>query len=455
MTNITRLQLRRGLAADWTLRNEVLRQAEPGFEIDTGKIKYGDGTTPWNTLPYATGGGGGISISETKPSDPGDGDLWFDSETGDIFIYYEDGTSSQWVQTVSGLSGGTDLRSRLGALESRTTDEEALNITQNGRLAAIEAYAQQSYNDIINGAFDIWQRGTSFSQAAAYTADRWVQATDKTATLSRQAFTPGAAPVAGYEGQFFLRHAVSAGGSFQVVQQRIEDVRTFAGETVTLSYWAKADAAVNNVVIIEQNFGTGGSTAVATSPVTHALTTSWARYTATFSVPSIAGKTIGTNSFLEVRVIRTIDALAHTIDLWGVQLEAGSIATPFRRNAPSIQAELAACQRYYYRKNAETAFGDFGSGFLYSSTGALAFMQYPVPMRIAPTSAETTGTAANYRVMAVVATAATAVPTLDTARSTSTHATILVNVGANTQGQGIILEAANTAGAFLGFSAEL
>jgi hypothetical protein len=209
------------------------------------------------------------------------------------------------------------------------------------------------------------------------------------------------------------------------------------------------------VVIIEQNFGTGGSTAVATPPVTHALTTSWARYTATFSVPSIAGKTIGTNSFLEVRVIRTIDALAHTIDLWGVQLEAGSIATPFRRNAPSIQAELAACQRYYYRKNAETAFGDFGSGFLYSSTGALAFMQYPVPMRIAPTSAETTGTAANYRVMAVVSTAATAVPTLDTARSTSTHATILVNVGANTQGQGIILEAANTAGAFLGFSAEL
>ena len=244
-------------------------------------------------------------------------------------------------------------------------------------------------NEIINGAFDFWQRGTSFTQASSYTADRWQQSTDKTATISRQTFTPGAAPVAGYEGAFFLRHAASAGGSFQVVQQRVEDVRTFAGQTVTLSYWAKADAAVNNVVIMEQDFGTGGSSAVATSSVTHALTTSWARYTATISVPSITGKTIGTNSSLIVRVIRTIDALAHTVDIWGVQLEPGTVANDFRRNANSIQGELAACQRYYYQWVNSAVDAQFGPTSRASTIFSSMTFFLPVSMRTTPTVVST------------------------------------------------------------------
>lgn len=47
----TRIQLRRGIASEWT--NQVLYAGEVGFETDTGKFKIGDGTTAWNSLDYA------------------------------------------------------------------------------------------------------------------------------------------------------------------------------------------------------------------------------------------------------------------------------------------------------------------------------------------------------------------------------------------------------------------
>lgn len=46
-------RLRRDTAANWASVNPVLRLAEPGLETDTRKVKYGDGSTAWNSLPYA------------------------------------------------------------------------------------------------------------------------------------------------------------------------------------------------------------------------------------------------------------------------------------------------------------------------------------------------------------------------------------------------------------------
>lgn len=324
----------------------------------------------------------------------------------------------------------------------------------------------QTPNAIINGAFDIWQRGTSSTTAGYTTADRWKSAWDGTGTrtISQQAFTLGTAPVAGYEGAYFYRFAQSTAGSGATFNnfavQAIESVRTFAGQVVTVSFWAKSNATRNITPIFEQYFGTGGSPSATSSiqGTAVSLTTSWVRYSQTFSIASIAGKTLGTNGndALVLNFQSGTNNATQTIDLWGVQVELGYVATPFRRNSSSIQGELAACQRYYYRKNADVAFGDFGSGFYNATTTALVFIQYPVSMRAIPASVETTGTASNYRVMATgSAPSATVVPSLDTARSSSTHATISVTVATATAGQGVILEANNTASAYLGFSAEL
>jgi hypothetical protein len=244
-------------------------------------------------------------------------------------------------------------------------------------------------NAIINGAFDIWQRGTSFTTGNAYSADRWVVNSNATFTASRQTFTPGTAPVAGYEGQFFFRFDKASGGTFGVMAQKIEDVRSFAGETITLSFWAKvATGTLTLEPYIAQNFGSGGSSEVGATTSTITVGTSWTRHSVSYAVPSISGKTIGTGSYLEISVGRALTSSAYVLDIWGVQLEAGSTATAFRRNANSLQGELAACQRYYWRNTPGGSYSAHGNGNAYTTTQAQIILNPPVTMRIAPTSVD-------------------------------------------------------------------
>lgn len=235
-------------------------------------------------------------------------------------------------------------------------------------------------NKIINGDFGVWQRGTSFTTgngAYVYTSDRWVTYFygNNTTSVTRQSFTAGSAPVAGYEGQFFTR--VNSTNTQVYFAQFIEDVRTFAGQTVTVSFWAKAASAATLTLNLVQQFGSGGSTLVSTS-VNRSITTSWDRYTWTLNVPSISGKTIGTNSHLDLEFVFGTN---NNLDLWGVQVEAGSVATPFTTATGTIQGELAACQRYYWQTDMSNAL--MGSAY---STSALMFnVVFPVTMRTTPT----------------------------------------------------------------------
>ena len=251
-------------------------------------------------------------------------------------------------------------------------------------------------NKIINGDFGIWQRGTSFSNPTdgQYIADRWAHygnGSGATKTLSQQTFTPGTAPVAGYEGQYFFRFAQSVAGTtatYNGFRQRVEDVRTFAGQTITVSFWAKADATRTLTTGLIQGFGSGGSGDVSTAGTANTLTTSWVRYSNTISVPSVSGKTIGTSSYLAVN-FDLANNTAQTVDIWGVQLEAGSTATPFQTATGTKQGELAACQRYYYRASASLAYSQLSqSGFADGTTTVVAPIAVPVVMRVAPTSVE-------------------------------------------------------------------
>lgn len=52
MSSIIQIQLRRDLSANWTTANPVLKSGEPGYETDTGKLKFGDGVNAWNSLGY-------------------------------------------------------------------------------------------------------------------------------------------------------------------------------------------------------------------------------------------------------------------------------------------------------------------------------------------------------------------------------------------------------------------
>jgi hypothetical protein len=321
-------------------------------------------------------------------------------------------------------------------------------------------YGQAGKNKIINGDFGIWQRGTSFSNPSttAYNADRWLVEHDgsgATRTVSQQTFTPGAAPVAGYESQYFLQYAVSGGTSntFQQIEQRIEDVRTFAGQPVTFSFWAKGDAARTINILVNRNFGSGGSAADQSSiGSTLNITTSWARYSVTATLSSVTGKTIGSGSYAQW-IMRFAAATAQTIQIWGVQLEYGSTATPFETASGSIQGELAMCQRYYWRT--ANLNQRFGLSFVYNTTTAYGTISYPVTMRTSTITLETTGTAGNYGVFAGASTFQnTSVPSLDI--STTTNMSIgFTNAGTMTAGQAGFMSTHAGAVAYLGFNGEL
>jgi hypothetical protein len=252
-------------------------------------------------------------------------------------------------------------------------------------------------NAIINGNFDIWQRGTSFNAATTeYGSDRWVKALNgSTCTLSRQSFSLGQTDVPN-EPTYFCRLAVttSAGANNNVIlSQRIESVRSFAGQSATISFYAKADAAKPIALEFVQFFGTGGSpSSVITSIGSQKfnLTTSWQKFTATISVPPISGKTIGSNDndYLEVNIYLdagsnfnsrtgTLGQRSGTFDIAQVQIEAGSVATPFERRP--IGAELALCQRYYQ------TFGQGANGRVQDATNVELATVFATRMRATPT----------------------------------------------------------------------
>jgi len=249
-------------------------------------------------------------------------------------------------------------------------------------------------NKFINGDFGIWQRGTSVNltnNTEAYQADRWIcysTFSAGTSVYSRQTFTPGTAPVAGYEGKFFARLAAGTTSTYGYFRHKIEDVQTFAGQTVTISIWAKASGTGNLSATIYQNFGSGGSAAVLTSTSARSLSTAWTRYTWTVAVPSIAGKTVGTSSFLDLYFEWSGTLGSQTLDIWGAQIENGSVATPFTTATGTLQGELAACQRYYYRQSAagNSNYMNMGTGFADGTTSARFVINCPVQMRVYPTT---------------------------------------------------------------------
>ena len=246
-------------------------------------------------------------------------------------------------------------------------------------------------NKIINGDFGIWQRGTSQTiTTSTYSADRFTFIFNGTQSIaaSAQTFTPGNT-IAGYEPTYYGRFAVgssASGQSYNQFGQTIEDVRQYAGQTITFSFWAKTTSGsftINPRYI--QYFGSGGTTPqveanFGSGAIT--LTTSWTRYTATVALPSITGKTIGTGSSLKI-VLDLPQNTTWSLDTWGWQLEAGSVATPFITATGTLSGELTACQRYYQRWTATAANAPIVNGCYYSSVFH-AIYPFKVTMRTTP-----------------------------------------------------------------------
>jgi hypothetical protein len=260
-------------------------------------------------------------------------------------------------------------------------------------------------NAIINGGMDIWQRGTStnITSTYAYSADRWqVAASGASGTLgtvTRQAVSDTTnLPTIQYCARV-QRTAGSTATQAPVLNLSLEssDSYRFAGQTVTVSYYARAGANYSSASSAlayylfsgtgtDQNIGTAGFTGQATTASgTATLTTTWQRFTYTATVAATATQLALWFQFTPTGTAGAADYF----EITGVQLELGSVATRFKRSSGgTIQGELAACQRYYFRAVQDAAFSQFAAGAATSADGYLAFLQMPVTMRVAPTAVE-------------------------------------------------------------------
>ena len=253
-------------------------------------------------------------------------------------------------------------------------------------------YGQAGKNKIINGDFNIWQRGTSQlvpGGTPAYgSTDRWAfgkNGTDGTGTntVSRETHTVGQTDVPNNP-TYYCRWTATTLGTGQTradFNQYIEDVSEFAAQTCTFSFWVKSSGVFAISTFFEQNFGSGGSALVTTTAGTGNTSTSWTRFTTTVTLPSISGKTVGTSNYLRVLIRFNNPTAGATFDVSNVQVEYGSKATPFQTaSGGSPQAELAMCQRYFEVINGAAVAGTSVSLSTIFVTGT-----YKVVKRVDPT----------------------------------------------------------------------
>lgn len=416
------------------------------------------------------------------------------------------GTTSQWVQVRANSALEATILTRMSAVESRATNLEAANPVVVGSVAARSAlfpapvqgntvfrtdlgYMERYYtaydavtnpsgttgtvgwykyaggaplsdNYMINGALDIWQRGTSFAPVSntAFTADRWQAQASLVSTSRTIQQLSLAQAITGLEDvPYYLRSTVNTigTGTNTRIRYKVEDVKTLAGKTVTFSWYGKQNIDANLRVLIQQNFGTGGSTSVTAYDANSAYTSSWKRFSATFTLPSVSGKTISADSFIQIELFQS-DTTGGALDVTAFQLEEGPVATAFRRNQTSIQAELLACQRYYYRKTASGQTFEFGTGFASGTGQIFCAINFPVQMRATPS---TTPDISDYTTFAIegIGTpgSVTGTSTSPGSRTNPYSAYLNLYTSGLTSGQAYRVISGFNAAAYIGFSAEL
>jgi hypothetical protein len=283
-------------------------------------------------------------------------------------------------------------------------------MTTANQLAAYASSLPSLRNLIINGNFDFWQRSTSQNTSGYGSADRWnnIHSGPSSKTASQGVFAVGQTEVPGNPKYYFRTVFTSSGGSGDIclTLQNIEDVKTLAGETATLSFWARTTGSNKDIATeIIQYFGTGGSPSPSPSVLsigttTHTLTSSWQKFTTTVFIPHLTSTgqvggtplTIGTNgndylglnfwfeagSNINSSRTNSLGNQSGTFDIAQVQLEIGTVATPFEHRP--IGVELGLCQRYY-QHGPLTAFPTvIGSSSTYFATN----FRCATPMRSTP-----------------------------------------------------------------------
>ena len=250
-------------------------------------------------------------------------------------------------------------------------------------------------NLLINGDMNIWQRGTSVAiNTLGYTADRWYHQSYNGAVISQQPTSDSTRlPSTRYCARV-LRNAGVSTANFMYFTQSMETSQSIklAGQTATLSFWARAGAGITSSTFTATIFyGTGidqnliaGYTGQATAFTQNfTLTTTWQKFVLTGNVPTTATEVAFVCGYTPVGTAPANDYF----EITNVQLEQNYQPTPFEQRP--IGVELALCQRYYQRFNGSSSYSRFGVGTADSATIGYVLIPFFVPMRTTSTASQT------------------------------------------------------------------
>lgn len=342
-----------------------------GSSTDSGEALQITGTAVRDGDPLNA-----IHFGATAPASPATGKRWFDTTSGILYEYLNDGDSSQWVETNAAIN----------------------NPPVMGR------------NGIINGDFQIWQRGTTFTSptSGAYNADRWLHSRSGAVVIDVVRSTD--VPTVGTAGRLFnyscrvnitTADASIAAGDFLEVIQPIEGYNwiALAQRSLTVSFYVKSSKTGIHCVALS-NKGVDRSY-VAEYTVNSA--NAWEKKTVTFTASPSAGTWDYTNlvgAYLRFALsagstyqttagswasgnfiatsnqVNCSDSTSNSFYITGVQLEAGDQASEFEAVPFSVQFER--CQRYFEKSTSYTsAVGTAGDAVYVALISAFASTNLP------------------------------------------------------------------------------
>ncbi len=289
--------------------------------------------------------------------------------------------------------------------------------TNAGQMAVADLFSNR--NAIINGDFNIWQRNTSFTNVAdgSYSADRWVYY--KSGAMVHDIVRSSDVPSVAQAGRVFNYSmlidcqtadiSISA-SDVALIQQRIEGFNwtPLAQKPITLSFWVKATKT--GIYCVSIGNGSPFDRGIVKEYTINQSDT-WEYKTLTFAASPSSGTwdfgngigarvgfTLAAGSNYQIapdswqnsdykatsNQVNACDSTSNNFRLCGVQLEAGSIATPFEQR--TYQHELMLCQRYYQ-------FVYSGSSFIaniHASAGTVSIKaNFRQQMRTTPTIGQT------------------------------------------------------------------
>ena len=313
-------------------------------------------------------------------------------------------------------------------------------------------------NFVINGGFDIWQRGTTFStNGSQYTADRWYSSINNNTTSQQTSGVP-----VGTTANLRVAYTSTGGYGNQFSALESANAKMLVGKTVTVSAKFRCNASFaasgasigfavqKNSTADTMNGGTwttiSSSTVAGSSLPTGTTASDWYSLSFTTSIPND-----GTAAGIRILIAETITGISPSYwEVAAVQLEIAPQATPFSRAGGSIGGELALCQRYYQQPVSTASYQIFGVGTMYSATSLTCLIPLIVQMRIAPSV--TFSANSNWNIQQAGGFAVTSLSAF-TVTPTAINASVNTSISLLSGGGGILIS--NGSGAAIYITAEL